>query len=264
MHVAALYSSPVKSLALNRHKEARVTPTGIEGDRAFYIIDEAGRLMTQRECGALALVRAEYDASSEHLRLVFPDGMEARGPAETGEVMPTRFFHLEREALAVGGPFADALSAYAGQPLRLVKAMPGKGFDNLAISILSEASLDRLRSVAGSAALALNERRFRPNFLIAGAAEPHEEDSWIGKTVRIGGVAVRVVMRDPRCVMTTLDPDTGKQDLPTLKLIASYRTDQQKEVNFGVYADVERPGAVHIGDNVQVVAAGAVAGRDAV
>jgi uncharacterized protein YcbX len=89
------------------------------------------------------------------------------------------------------------------------------------------------------------------NFYIEGA-QPHEEDTWIGAPpVRIGEAAVSVKMRDPRCVMTTLDPDTGDRGPNTLRIITSYRTDQPKEANFGVYATITTPGAVAVGDELR-------------
>ena len=57
-------------------------------------------------------------------------------------------------------------------------------------------------------------------------------------------------LRDSRCVMTTQNPDSGESDLNTLELIASYRTDQPKEVNFGVYAGVIEAGEIAVGDDV--------------
>ena len=59
-----------------------------------------------------------------------------------------------------------------------------------------------------------------------------------------------VRMRDERCVVTTLDPITGIKDFNTLRMIADYRTDQPKEVNFGVYGTVVQPGEITVGDEV--------------
>jgi uncharacterized protein YcbX len=50
--------------------------------------------------------------------------------------------------------------------------------------------------------------------------------------------------------VTTQNPDTGEVDLNTLKIIASYRTDQPKSANFGVYATVVEPGVAATGDEV--------------
>lgn len=56
----------------------------------------------------------------------------------------------------------------------------------------------------------------------------------------------------PRCVLTTLHPDTGEPDFPTLDVLASYRR-REGELLFGVYADVEEPGRVRVGDTVEIL-----------
>ena len=68
--------------------------------------------------------------------------------------------------------------------------------------------------------------------------------------MRVGAALLRVQMPDPRCVITTSSPDTGEVDMDTLNLIASYRTDQTKQVNFGVYCTVAEPGEAAVGDEV--------------
>ena len=50
--------------------------------------------------------------------------------------------------------------------------------------------------------------------------------------------------------MITHNPETGERDMDTLKMITAYRTDQPKEANFGVYASVETPGEIAVGDEV--------------
>jgi hypothetical protein len=70
--------------------------------------------------------------------------------------------------------------------------------------------------------------------------------------VRIGDAEVRVGDPVPRCVITTLDPETGMRDFPTLSVIRSYRgVSEDKELEFGVYGDVVRPGTIGVGDPVE-------------
>jgi uncharacterized protein YcbX len=59
-------------------------------------------------------------------------------------------------------------------------------------------------------------------------------------------------MQDERCVVTTRNPDTGEHEMNTLKMIASYRTDQPKQVTFGVYFYVKEPGSIAVGDTLSV------------
>jgi hypothetical protein len=70
--------------------------------------------------------------------------------------------------------------------------------------------------------------------------------------VRFGEAVVRIGDRINRCVMTTLDPDTGEQNAPVLDALAEYRR-VGTELLLGVYGDVEQPGSIEIGDNVAVL-----------
>lgn len=251
MRIEAIYIAPVKSLALSRVERARLGPHGMTEDRRFFLVDVAGRMFTQREFGGLALVRAEYDATREWLRIEFPDGAACEAAASGGEPITGSFYGRDVAGALAPGAWDDALSAYAGRPLRLVRAS-GMAFDELPVSLCSAASVDEVRRRTDG--VAVDERRFRSNFYISGVG-PHGEDAWVGHRIRIGREAiVRVVKRDSRCVVTKLDPDTGQANMDTLKLIASYRTDQPKEVNFGVYGTVERGGDVTVGDDVRPLA----------
>jgi len=56
----------------------------------------------------------------------------------------------------------------------------------------------------------------------------------------------------PRCAATTRDPDSGHRDLDTLRLIKEYRGVRDRvAIDFGVYASVEQPGRVRVGDSVE-------------
>jgi uncharacterized protein YcbX len=55
-------------------------------------------------------------------------------------------------------------------------------------------------------------------------------------------------MRDPRCMMINLDPDTGEQDARVMKTVV--RLNQN---NAGVYATVLRTGTIRVGDQVNLV-----------
>jgi uncharacterized protein YcbX len=249
IRVEAMFIAPVKSLALAAISSAHLGKPGIAGDRAFFIVDDEDRLVTQREHPALVQIGPEYDVASGRLRLAFPDGHAVSGLTEAEEPVRALFFG-ERpvDGYLVAGDFSEALSDFARRPLCLVKAAAdGTGFDGFPLSIASAASLAAVARAAGVDAV--DRRRFRQNIYISGAAA-HGEDEWLGSEIRVGNALLRVKMRDPRCVMTTHNPDTGETDMNTLKIIASYRTDQPKEVNFGVYCTIVEPGAVAVDDEV--------------
>jgi uncharacterized protein YcbX len=136
--------------------------------------------------------------------------------------------------------------------MRLVKTdNPGECFDEYPVSVLSQASLDHLSSRINGGPQ-FEGRRFRPNFLLDGCS-PHEEDSWLGGVVRIGpDLRVRMVAPDPRCAITTLDPETGERDFDVPRLILSYRPSDRSPY-FGVYGTVETAGTVSVGDAVEFV-----------
>jgi uncharacterized protein YcbX len=251
IRIDQMYFSPVKSLALTKLERAKLDKPGIAGDRAFYMIDSAGKLFTQRVYGPLVQIRPEYEVESGRLALSFPDGSVASGIPEPAEAVETAFFGRDVAGHVVKGEWGEALSQFASQEVRLVKAdTPGTSFDGFPLSMCSLASLDALAQAAGEEGV--DGRRFRQNIYIEGSAS-HEEDTWIGGEVQVGAARLRVKMADSRCVVTTRSPETGEVDLDTLKLIPSYRTDQPKQVNFGVYCTVAEPGEAAIGDEVQPV-----------
>jgi uncharacterized protein YcbX len=250
MHVEALYISPVKSLAVNSVERVQVGKAGIVGDRAFFLIDDEGRLFTQRDHFPLVQVGAAYDAHEGHLSLSFPDGVVA-GVVERGEPVTAPFWGGRPvSGRAVRGPWSDALSDFAGRKLRLVQPEPGQAFDGYPLSMCSMESLAALADAAGVERV--DGRRFRQNVYVSGAAGPHAEDAWMGREVRIGGAVVRVKRQDARCVITTRSPDTGEHDLNTLKIIATYRTDDDtsNDVHFGVYCTIVEAGEISVGASV--------------
>ncbi len=252
--IEEIHISPVKSLALSHPGTVDVSLQGITEDRRLFLTDDHGRLLTQRHFGNLVRVNAEYRQDPEWLVLRMPGGAVVEGPVAPGEATVTRIFGRRVMGNAVPGDWDTALSELCGAPVRLIRAQQsGQCYDEFPISLLSAASLERLGEQPG-VNIALDSRRFRPNFLLQGCG-PHEEDDWIGEAVRIGEeLLVRVVARDPRCAITTHDPDTGETDLNTQEIIAGYRP-AGGIAYFGVYGIVERPGRVSIGDAVTVASA---------
>ena len=167
--------------------------------------------------------------------------------------MVTDIFGRNVSGRVVAGDWNDALSDFCGQPVRLVRSdKPGQCYDEYPISMASQASVEELKRQPGATST-LDCRRFRPNFLLEGC-EPHEEDTWLDDAVEIGeSLRLRLVKRDPSCVMTTHNPDTGERDVDTLRLIMHYRPNPTAAY-FGVYGTVEQPGTVYLGDAVTVPA----------
>jgi uncharacterized protein YcbX len=249
--VARLNVTPVKGTRLQHPSSAELTPLGIIGNRRFHFVDAAGELASCTDVGSLMRLAAAWDAEAESLAIDFPDGTRVEaaadrlGPAHVtdfdGKPVPGRFVH---------GPIDDAVSAFAGVGLRLVRAdVEGDGPDVHRLSVMGLASVADLGSRHDRPDL--DPLRFRMNLELDGLA-PFEEESWTGRTVRVGEAVIRVLGQVPRCVATTRDPATGDKDFDTLKHIAAYRPlmAEPRGVPFGMYAEVEVAGRVAPGDPV--------------
>jgi uncharacterized protein YcbX len=252
--VAWISVAPVKGLRLQQRDEVELTEDGVPGDRAFFLVDERGVMVSVTRIGPLAAVVPEHDLEAGALTLRFPGGEEVDGPVALGEPEEVRFSGLTLRARPVLGPYSAALSEHCGRPLRLIAAPPERiGVDRGrvgAATLLSVASLERLRAQARETE-PVDPRRFRMTFGVEGL-EPHEEDRWIGREVRVGDAVLRVLGNVGRCAATTRQPDSGEVDFPTLKLLAAYRgeMDTTEPLPFGVHASVVAPGRVRLGDPV--------------
>jgi uncharacterized protein YcbX len=249
--VAWISRTPVKAFALQHLAEAELGEGGVEGDRRFYLVGEAGRLISNKDFPAFQLIRASYDEASETLTFTLTDGREVAGRVERGEEVETTFHKRPRQARLVPGPWGDALSEIAGEPLRLVEpnwSAVDRG-RNGAASLLATASLGALGEALGVDSV--DGRRFRMNFGIEGL-EPHEEDTWLGRRVQVGQAVVIPNGNVGRCVVTTQNPDTAISDLDTLKGLAAYRRELEttEPLPFGIHAAVATPGRVRVGDPV--------------
>jgi uncharacterized protein YcbX len=244
--VATISIAPVKSLGLHHPDHVELTPTGVPGDRQYHLVDEAGRLVGGVKHGPLVRIRAEVEDGS--LTLQFPNGRAVSGEVELGDVVTTDFYGRPVEGRLVDGPWADALSDYAGSHLRLVRTAHGDAWDVHPATLVSRASCGRLGSELDAD---VDPRRFRMLLTLDGC-DAHEEDTWSNRRVRVGGTVLRVGGPVPRCAVTTHDPTTGVRSLDTLGALKGYRGLRDgKRIDFGVYADVETPGVVRVGDSVE-------------
>ena len=111
-------------------------------------------------------------------------------------------------------------------------------------------SLQSARQLAEETGTTVDKRRFRANVYVDLAlAGGFAENDFVGRSLRIGPkVVVSVLERDSRCMMITLDPDTGEKEPAILKKVA-----QAHEGMAGVYGAVMVEGMVHKGDPVEVL-----------
>jgi hypothetical protein len=242
----------VKALALVHPEEVEVDFAGVAGDRRFWIVDGDGRLANDKAIPQLLLVRAEWDEATRRLALVFPDGERVEGTVEPGRPVEATMYDQPHPSRAVPGPWQQALSEYAGQPLTLLWSERGavdRGVGGGAATLVSRASLERMREEAG-AAEPIDGRRFRMLFEIDGVG-PHVEDEWIGNRVEVGDAVIAFTGDVGRCVVTKTNPETAAIDFDTLGTLAGYRREGRTEpLPFGVHGAVVQPGRVRVGDPV--------------
>ncbi len=132
------------------------------------------------------------------------------------------------------------------QPAALVSVDRGMTDSNFAsISVLNMASLAALSEQAGRP---MAPERFRGNIWLEGM-NPWEERDWIGKTLRIG--TAHVIMREHigRCRATTVDPQTGIQDVNTLGILEK----NWGHTDFGIYAEVIKSGDLDLHDKAEIL-----------
>jgi uncharacterized protein YcbX len=242
----------VKALGLVHPEAVEVGPDGVAGDRRFWLVEPDGRLINNRRHGRLMQVRPIWDEATRRLELAFPDGEVVAGVVELGCEVAVELHHDAHPSRRVVGPWEEALSAYAGAPLRLLWSESGAADRRArggAVSIISRGSLERLRAQLG-ASEPVDGRRFRMLFEIDGVPA-HGEDDWIGSRIGVGEAQVDVGGDVGRCAITALDPDRGTRDLDTLGALADYRREGRFEpLPFGVYGAVAVPGRVRVGDPV--------------
>jgi MOSC domain-containing protein len=245
--VSVISLAPVKSLGLVEVEEVELTDTRVVGDREFFLVDSDNRLFVGSRFGSLVSIRPELRGDS--LSLTFPDGAYVSGDVEIGPSVETPFYSFRVvNGNEVLGPWSQALSGFVGEPVRLIRASAGDGFDLTPVSILSSASIERLGDEVREP---VDRRRFRMVLQFDGC-EAHAEDTWT--RIQVGEAVLRVGSQlggpIPRCVVITNDPDTGQRDLDALRLIKRYRGQTPDGIVFGVYASIEKPGRVRIGDSV--------------
>jgi len=246
--------TPVKATALQHVDEVELLESGPRGDRHFYFVSETGRLISDKDWGPLQLVRSEYDESADTLTFRFTDGDVVSARVERGDTVVTTFHKRPREARLVVGPWSEAVSSRMGENVRLVEpelTAPDRGRGGAA-TLLSTGSLAALAEALDVDEV--DQRRFRMNFGIDGL-DPHGEDAWRGRRVRIGEAVVIPQGNVGRCAITTQNPDSGVVDLDTLKALAVYRREVEttEPLPFGVHAAVAEPGLVHVGDAVSLL-----------
>jgi uncharacterized protein len=225
-------------------ERVELSPQGPVGDRVFCLLDPVRRRVL-RTVENPTLVRAVARWDRGVLSVDLPTGTVEGAPAPTGEVVKADYWGRTAAVEVVGGPWARAFSEYLGRDVLLARSVhPGDVVYGGAVTVVTTASLRLLSERTGHD---VASERFRSTFLLDVDDEPHAEESWVGRELRLGGAVVVVRGPVPRCAVVDLDPETGGERDPVLHTLARYRR-VRKDVCFGVDAVVATPGVVTAGD----------------
>ncbi|MEU6096993.1 MOSC N-terminal beta barrel domain-containing protein [Streptomyces sp. NPDC047079] len=274
MSTPALHSihvHPVKALRGQELREAVVEPWGLSGDRRWALIDEAGKVVTQREQPRLALAAAEL-LPGGGIR-VSASGLEPLSvPVPEPVCTTTAKWAREKFETVPAAPGAgEWFSTYLGEHVTLVHlddpahrrpiddppyGRPGETVslaDGYPLLLTNLASLNALNSLIAQGdhpdegPLPMN--RFRPNVVVSGSA-PWAEDDW--ERIAIGEVEFRVAKMCGRCVVTTTDQATAERGKEPLRTLGRHRRFGGRLI-FGQNLVPLTRGTVHVGDPVVIL-----------
>jgi uncharacterized protein YcbX len=246
-HVEALFRYPVKSMAGERLEVVNLGWHGLDGDRrlAFRrmnVDDRSGfPWLTASKLPDLLLFapqRREDDACEESTPGDLHLPTHIRTP--DGKVMPV-----------FGEELATEVGRRYGAPVEMMQLKHGI-FDDACISVIAS---DTVREIGRLSGRSPDVRRFRPNVVVRLLRPvPFQEDEWLGGMLSFGegddAAAIAVTMRDVRCSMVNLGPDTASPAPEVLKAVV--RANQN---NAGIYGAVTRIGRLAVGQTIFLGAA---------
>jgi uncharacterized protein len=259
LRVGGLYVHPVKSCGGIAVDEALVIDTGFEFDRAWMVVDAQGEFLSQREHPKLALVSAKLRASDVVLKAPGMLALHLALDSAEGECR-VRVWSDTVNARDMGELAAQWFSTYLGMTARLARFDPdvhryadeawcagvpartafADGFPLLVASTASLAELNRRLQAAGHAPVTLE--RFRPNIVLEGLQDPHEEDAI--DTLEIdspdGAVLLKLVKPCSRCSIPDVNPATGETGSAVSQALQAYRSHPKLKgaIAFGMNAIV--------------------------
>ena len=266
LRLSEIWIYPVKSLGGIALQHSKVTDRGLEHDRRWLLVDENDCFITQREHPKLALFQPEI--AGDFLKIshkTMPDSIAVSlYPSFSETAIKVTVWEDVVAAFEVSSEASQWFSSILGFNVRLVY-MPDESLrkvdpdyavspnnvtsfsDGFPFLIIGQSSLDDLNS---RMAKAVSIRRFRPNFVFSGG-KAYEEERW--EEFTIGTLSFYGVKPSGRCVMITVDPETGvvsgKDPLLTL---SKYKTKGNKVI-FGQNAIAQQQGNIAVGDKVVVL-----------
>jgi uncharacterized protein YcbX len=254
--IDSLWRYPVKSMRGEELDEAFAGFSGIYGDRLFAFRSSASPkgfpYFTAREQTKLLQYRPRFrypDKAARPVNLSEAESMGANPVSANPSELMIDVETPDGRTLAIDDPVlmelvrTDIDQKHQLTLMRSERAMT----DCRPFSMFSLQSAQQLAEETGTP---MDKRRFRANVYVdLTSAQGFAENDYVGRSLRIGPkVVVTILERDPRCMMITLDPDTGEKTPAILKKIA-----QAHEGMAGVYGAVMVEGMLHKGDSVELL-----------
>jgi hypothetical protein len=254
--VDSLWRYPVKSMRGEELDEAFAGFSGIYGDRLFAFRSSASPTgfpyLTAREQRRLLQYRPRFrypDKAARPINLTEAEKMGANPVSADPAELMVDVEAPDGRTLAIDDPaLIDMLRVDIDEKHQLTLMRSERALtDCRPVSIFSLQSARQLGEETGTS---MDKRRFRANVYVdLTSAEGFAENEFVGRSLRIGPkVVVTILERDPRCVMITLDPDTGEKSPDILKKVA-----QAHDGMAGVYGAAMVEGMLHKGDSVEVI-----------
>jgi len=259
--IAALYIHPVKSLHRIDVETLDLEPWGPKGDRRWLVVSPEGIFMTQRQHPAMAPVRTSLDADGLVLSAEAVPPLRLAPPGPDAPVLSVSVWKDRNiEARDAGEQAADWMSKILQTPCRIVHMATPEQARPTGFGSVSFADGFPLLVTSTASLAALNERldqpvpmeRFRPNIVVETEA-PWAEDEW--RILKIGMVELELVKPCSRCIVTTIDQETGHIPVPRepLRTMTAFRH-RPGGVMFGQNAIIRRAGVIRLGDQVECLA----------
>lgn len=242
---------------------------GLQFDRRWMLVDEAGTFMTQRVLPKMALFKLSINDDRISIRYQ-PVGasvfesivLDTTRPADGGNIGAT-IWNDAVDTIEVDPKISKWFSEKLEMTCRLVvfpepnARLVEKEYrldhehvslaDAYPFLIIGQSSLDDLNNRLEQQ---VGINRFRPNFVFTGGS-PYEEDQW--KDFAIGDIKFIGVKPCARCVLTTVDQETATKGTEPLATLSKYRRKENK-VLFGqnVLPIGDTGGYVYEGDRIML------------
>lgn len=259
--VSELAIYPVKSMRQVAVKSSMIDMGGLKYDRRWMVVDNDGRMITQRQQSRLCLIQPELIENGLRLRTPGRVDLEVAVPSVNIKSSVT-VWKDNCSAYEAGDESRQWLSEFLGiecrlvyfpeNEIRIVDQKYAQHGDRTAFSdgfpmlLTSQASLDDLNTRLDSP---VPMARFRPNIVISGC-EPYAEDSW--RRLKIGDFSLRLVKPCSRCVIPSIDIETAERTGEPTKTLSSYRR-QDNKILFGQNVVLDGEGELYTGMSVEVL-----------